>query len=117
MNAKTKSKLLQSYGSYSKAELAETKSRAEAFLANPGEANAEAIESAQNSIEVLDELLAAPEASQQPPQQPAAPAQPFEEKHAKLITAKMNAGLTREGAIEVIKHQLENDARRKAAKK
>ncbi len=44
----------------------------------------------------------------------------FEEKHAALIQQKVNAGLTREGAIEVIKHQQENDARlakAKAAKK
>lgn len=40
---------------------------------------------------------------------------PFEEKYAKLIAEKINAGLTREGAISVIKDQLAQDAR--AAKK
>jgi hypothetical protein len=43
---------------------------------------------------------------------PAAKEETFEEKHAALIQQKINAGLTREGAIEVIKHQIENDARR-----
>jgi len=42
--------------------------------------------------------------------------QTFEEKHAALIAKKVNAGLTREGAIEVIKHQIENDAKRDAKK-
>lgn len=44
------------------------------------------------------------------PKKEAAP-RPFEEKYAKLITEKVNAGLRREDAIQVIKHQLENDAR------
>jgi hypothetical protein len=43
--------------------------------------------------------------------------QTFEEKHAALIAQKVNAGLTREGAIEVIKHQKANDADRAAKAK
>lgn len=37
----------------------------------------------------------------------------FEETHADLIAAKVNAGLRREDAIQVIKHQIENDAAKK----
>ena len=43
--------------------------------------------------------------------------QTFEEKHAALITAKMNAGLTHHAAIQVIKDQLENDAQLAKSKK
>ena len=41
----------------------------------------------------------------------------FEEEHAELITQKVNAGLTREGAITVIRHQIENDKQVAARKK
>lgn len=41
----------------------------------------------------------------------------FEEKHAALIASKINAGLTREGAIQCIKDQIANDAAKAAAAK
>ena len=52
---------------------------------------------------------------------PAAKVESFEDKYAVLINAKVAAGLQRDDAILVIKHQLEADAKAaakaKAAKK
>ncbi len=39
--------------------------------------------------------------------------QTFEEKHADAITRKVNAGLSREQAIEVLKHQHAEDSKRR----
>jgi len=49
-------------------------------------------------------------------EKPSEKEQTFEEKHAALIAQKMNAGLTREGAITVIQHQIENDAAKAKAR-
>lgn len=60
----------------------------------------------------------AKETTAEKPAAPAAPAAPktFEETHAALIAAKINAGLTREAAVQTIKDQIANDAA-KAKKK
>ena len=49
-------------------------------------------------------------------EKPSEKEQTFEGKHAALIAQKMNAGLTREGAITVIQHQIENDAAKAKAR-
>lgn len=114
MTANARKELIASYGKLSREELIAKLAQAQSFIANPGEAKPEAIEGAKLSVEYFNERIAELDA----PQEPEKPAkkETFEEKHAELIRQKMNAGLTRDGAIEVIKHQIENDARLAKAK-
>ena len=116
MNAKARKELEASYGKLSREELVSKLAQAKSFIANPGEAKPEAIEGAKDAVEFFNEQIAEIDAPKEE-ERPAAKEQTFEEKHAALIRQKMNAGLTREGAIEVIKHQIDNDAKIAKSKK
>ena len=106
MDTNTKKKLAKSYGGYSKAELEETLKRAEAFLANPGEANAEAIQGAKDTIEYITEVLTEPAidlaAENEKLRKENDSLKASQPKNAREVAAKVAVGLSREQAEAVV---------------
>ena len=106
MNAQTKKALAKTYGAHSPSELEDAKKRTEAFLANPGEAKPDEIQSAKDTIEYIEDVLTAPE-SESPREESAADKLAQLAQDEKDIKAMVAGGLERGQAEAALKHKKE----------